>query len=89
MTEHDEPQGNETAVRIATTVAALAAAFVVQKAVAAGWRAVTGHQAPRADDDEISLGEIITYTAISAATVAAVRVFTARKTNKIVKRVTA
>jgi hypothetical protein len=89
MLEDDEGQPNETAIRIATTVAALAAAFVVQRAVAAGWRAVTGHHAPRADDDDFSLGEIITYTAISAATVAAVRVFTARQAHHLVRRVTA
>ena len=87
MTEDTDHPSNEVAVRVANTVAALAAAFVVHKAVAAGWRAVTGHPAPRLDDDEISLGEIITYTAISAATVAAVRVFAARKAHRLVKRV--
>jgi len=85
----DNPSDNgpsDTAVRIATTVAALAAAFVVQRALAMGWRAITGHSAPRADDGEVSPAEIITYTALSAAAVATARVFATRKAHSLVKR---
>ena len=72
--------------RVVTTVAALAAAFVVQRAVAAGWKVVTGHSAPGADDGEVGLGEILTYAAISAGAVAVARVFATRRASHLVRK---
>jgi len=70
--------------RIVTTVAALAAALVVQRAIAAGWKVVTGHPVPGADDDQVSTAELVTYAAVSAATVAVVRVIAARKATLLI-----
>lgn len=73
-------------VRVVTTVAALAAAFVVQRAMAAGWKAVTGHPAPGADDGEVGLGEVLTYAALTAGAVAVTRVFVTRRAARLVRR---
>jgi len=75
--------------RVVTTVAALAAALVVQRAIAVGWRAVTGHSVPGANDDQVSTAELVTYAAISAGTIAIVRVIVARKAGQLVSRSTA
>jgi hypothetical protein len=74
----------DTTARVVTTVAALAAAFVVHRAIAVGWKVVTGHPVPGADDDEVSTAELVTYAAISAATVAVVRVIAARKATLLI-----
>jgi hypothetical protein len=74
---------NERMIKVATTVAALAAGFVAQRALQAGWKAVTGRPAPGADDDQVSLGEIMVFTALSAAAVAVIRVWATRGARRI------
>jgi len=92
----------DTATRVATTVAAVAAALVAQAALAAGWRMVTGHSAGHpaplrtvtgrspapspGPDDDSPLTEVLVFAAISAATVAVARTWAARKTRDYMVR---
>ena len=80
------PGGNDMVAKAATTMAALLAGFAAQRALQAGWRMATGKPAPGADDDEVSLGEILVFTALSAAAVAVIRVWATRSTRKVVAR---
>jgi hypothetical protein len=86
MADQDHSDSSEMAVRIATALAAAAAAFIVQRALAMGWRAVTGRSAPRADDATVSVAEIVTYTALTSAVVATARVLAARKAHDMTDR---
>lgn len=70
--------------KVVATVAALAAAFVAQRVVAVGWRAVTGRSATQ--DDDSPLGEIVVFAALSAATVALARTWANRKARAYVAR---
>jgi len=77
----------ERMIKMATALAALAAGFVAQRALQAGWHAVTGHQAPGPDeDDEVSLGEVLVFTAISAAAVGVIRVWVTRGTRRVAEK---
>jgi len=81
-----DDQGSDMVVRVATTVAALAAGFAAQRALQAGWRLATGKSAPTADDDDVSLSEILVFTALSAGAVAVIRVWASRSARKAVVR---
>jgi hypothetical protein len=78
-----EDLANDRMVKMATTVAALAAGFAAQRALQAGWRLATGKPAPGADDREVSLGEVLVFTALSAAAVAVIRVWATRSARKM------
>jgi hypothetical protein len=69
MSASDESTGPSQAV---VTVAALAAGFVAQKVVSAGWRFIRGTEPGKLDDDS-PLPEILVFAAVSAATVAVAR----------------
>lgn len=74
---------DEMMLKVATTVVALAAAFMAQRALATGWRVITGHTAPAIDDDEVSVPELITYAAVSAAAVAGVKLLADRRVRRM------
>jgi len=82
----DDDAGSDRTIKIVTTLAALAAGFAAQRALQAGWRLATGKPAPGADDDNVSLGEILVFTALSAGTVAMIRVWASRGARKAVLR---
>jgi hypothetical protein len=86
VSEHHDSSDDASSdrmVKMATTLAALAAGFAAQRALQAGWRMVTGKPAPGADDDEVSLGEVLMFTALSAAAGAVIRVWTTRGARKL------
>ncbi|HIZ37079.1 MAG TPA: DUF4235 domain-containing protein [Candidatus Ruania gallistercoris] len=66
--------------KLVTTVAAVAAGFAANKLLAAGWKAITGHEPPTGDPDdgEISIGELVVFAAVSGAVVAFARTFATR-----------
>lgn len=77
----------ERMIKMAAALAALAAGFVAQRALQAGWHAVTGRQAPGPDDDDdVSLGEVLVFTAISAAAVGVIRVWVTRGTRRVAEK---
>jgi len=84
MAQHDGR--DEMMLKVATTVVALTAAFLAQRALATGWRVVTGHSAPAVDDDDVSIPELITYAAVSAAAVAGVRLLADRRVRRLLTR---
>jgi siroheme synthase len=69
----------DPAIRAVTTVAALAAAFVAQKAVAAGWTFVTGSNPRDEDDDDQPLLEVLVFAAVSAGAIAVAKTWAARR----------
>ena len=71
MADSNRQAQSDITTRVATTVAALAAAFVAERALTVAWRTVTG-RAPDLDDDS-ALGEVLVFAAISAATIAVAR----------------
>ncbi len=81
--QHGEDAGSDRMIKMAGTLAALAAGFAAQRALQAGWRLATGRSAPGADDDDVSLGEVLVFTALSAAAVAVIRVWATRETRKV------
>lgn len=65
--------------KLITTAAAVAAGFAANKALSAGWKAVTGHEPPTGDDDgEVSMGELVVFAAVSGAVVAFARTYATR-----------
>ena len=63
----DKTADDNNTPQIVVTIAALAAGFVAQKVVSAGWKFVRGSD-PGKDDSP--LPEILVFAAVSAATVA-------------------
>jgi len=54
--------------RVVSTGATIAATFITTKAVAAGWKAVTGHEPPVDEDDpDVEWWEVIAFTVVSGA----------------------
>lgn len=70
--------------KLIATVATLGAGLVATKAISLAWKGVTGHEPPKAidDDGEISIVEVIIFAAVSAAVAAAVRSYVVRGTKK-------
>jgi hypothetical protein len=83
---------DETRVmKLAGTAAALAAAALTQRVIAAGWKAVKGHRPPAQEDHEsgIGLGEVLAAAAVTGAVVAVVRILAARGASSAVRALTA
>ena len=70
--------------KVAGAGIALAASWLVQKAIGAAWRGATGHHLPGDDDDGAPLLEIVLAAAITGAAVALARRFAARSTARFI-----
>ncbi|WP_420112895.1 DUF4235 domain-containing protein [Pseudactinotalea sp.] len=70
--------------KLIATVATLGAGLVATKAISLAWKGVTGHEPPKAidDDGEISITEVVIFAAVSAAVAAMVRAYVTRGTAK-------
>lgn len=74
------------AAKIIGGVAALVAAWAVQKLIDKSWERATGHAAPKPEDEgDTRLSEIVVATALSGALVAIARVLATRGTAKIIR----
>ncbi|MFI2753775.1 DUF4235 domain-containing protein [Cellulomonas sp. P22] len=74
--------------KIAGTVVALAAAWAAQKAITVAWKAATGHQPPKPDDEgDAGVRELVAAAAVSGAVVAISRVLATRGTATFAARV--
>lgn len=56
--------------KIASAGAMGLSALVAGKVVEGGWKFVTGHDAPKEDDDEVGLPQLLAFAALSAVVVA-------------------
>lgn len=70
--------------KLIATGVTLVTSLVVTKAISAAWKGVTGHEPPRAidDDGEISIAEVVIFAAVSAAVASLVRAYVTRGTQK-------
>ncbi|RAX21533.1 DUF4235 domain-containing protein [Actinomyces sp. Z5] len=70
---------------VASALSLLVSGTVAEKAVAAGWKAVTGKPAPREEDQVLSyrLGEVVAFAVISGAVMTLTRQLTLRQAAKI------
>lgn len=70
--------------KLIATVATLGAGLVATKAISLAWKGVTGHEPPKAldDDGEISIVEVVIFAAVSAAVASLVRTYVTRGTTK-------
>lgn len=61
-----------------------AAGLIATKALSLAWKGVTGHEPPKAidDDGEISVAEIVVFAAVSGAVAAFIRAYVTRGTAK-------
>lgn len=77
-------------VKILSTVIALVAGIVGSKVLESTWKQVTGQDAPKKNNKEAradaSVARVVTFTAISAATAALIKLATERGANKLVSR---
>lgn len=68
-----------TLSKLISTAIALAAALAAQKLVSGAWKALSGHQPPKADDTgDAGLAEVAAAAVIIGAVVALVRVLAIR-----------
>ncbi len=80
----------EMVIKAAGTVAALAAAWVVQRAIGAVWKATRGHDLPTGKDDaDEAVSEVVAAAVITGALGALVRVLATRGGAKAARRVLA
>ncbi|UFU02760.1 DUF4235 domain-containing protein [Ruania suaedae] len=70
--------------KLVTTAAAVAAGLAANKLLGASWKKITGHEPPdnNPEADEISIGELVVFAAVSGALIAFARTFAARGTAK-------
>ncbi|WP_345036621.1 DUF4235 domain-containing protein [Georgenia daeguensis] len=69
--------------RVVSSGATLAATVLTTKAVTAGWKAVTGKDAPVDEDDpEVEWWEVIAFTVVSGALLGLARHFALRGATK-------
>lgn len=72
--------------KIVGGIAALVAAWAVQKLIDKSWQRVTGHSAPKPEDEgDNRFSEIVAATAVSGALVAIARVLATRGTAKFIR----
>ena len=80
----------ELLVKGAGTVTALAAAWLVQRAISAVWKAVRGHDLPPGKDDaDEAVGEVVAAAVVTGALGALVRVLATRGGAKAARRILA
>jgi len=70
--------------KLIATGVTLIAGLVATKALSLAWKGVTGHEPPKAidDDGEISIAEVVVFAAMSGAVAAFIRAFVTRGTTK-------
>ena len=79
-----------TLAKIAGAGAAVAAAWVAQRAVTLVWTTASGHRPPKPEEDlEGRFAEIAAAAAVTAAAAAIARVYAARGTARLAARVNA
>jgi len=79
----------ELLVKGVGTLAALAAAWLVQRALAAVWKAVAGHEMPGEDASDEAVGEVVAAAVVTGALGAVVRVLATRSGKRAAQRVLA
>jgi hypothetical protein len=86
-----DKQPDTRMVKLAGTLAAVAASAVAQKVISAGWRAARGHKPPVDEDADagIGLGEVLAAAALTGAVVAVVRVLATRGGTKAARQIAA
>ena len=86
---HDDAQGNPQhkgrapIAALITPALAFGATIVARKALASGYRSVTGSDAPSGQDRSAPLGQVLAWAALSAATAAVIEVAVYRITARI------
>lgn len=70
--------------KLIATGLTLVTGLVVTKAISLAWKGVTGHEPPKAidDDGEISIAEVVIFAAVSGAAAAFIRAYVTRGTAK-------
>ncbi|NLF06215.1 MAG: DUF4235 domain-containing protein [Actinomycetales bacterium] len=80
----------ELLIKGAGTVTALAAAWLVQRAISAVWKAARGHDLPTGKDDtDEAVGEVVAAAVVTGALGALVRVLATRGGTKAARRILA
>jgi hypothetical protein len=79
-TPDDDLVEASTAIKVVAPFVALAATWVVRKAMDSAYTRATGHEPPRASDPQASMRRILVYAAVTAAAVAVVNVAVDRLT---------
>lgn len=76
---------NSLSWTVASALSLLVSGAVAEKAVAVGWKAVTGKPAPKDEDQVLSyrLGEVVAFAVISGAVMTLTRQLTLRQAAKI------
>ena len=79
--EKEEKPQMDLAWKATSAVATIAAGFVAEKVVAAGWKAVTGKEAPKEEDQllDYQLLEVVAFAVISGAVMTVTRQLSLRK----------
>lgn len=86
MAKKDTQNDDPFAVNVAGTVAALAATFLAQKLINAGWKALSGAELPDEADDDAQMPKIVIAAALTGAVIALVRVSASRGARKYAKK---
>lgn len=83
MANEDQPK-MDLAWHATAAVATLASGLVAEKVVAFGWKALTGHEAPRDEEKllDYQLLEVVAFAVISGATITLMRQLTLRQAAK-------
>jgi len=68
------PEGNQLVVHVLAPLLVMGATWGVRKALDNGYRRFTGHSAPTAHDNQISLASALAWAAVTAASAAVVEV---------------
>lgn len=91
MSDADEKDPQDTiGFKIVTSVAALAAGWIAQKALVALWKGVTGNDAPEdPDDDSATIVGVVGFAAATGAVAALARAFASRGVRKVAERAAA
>lgn len=70
--------------KLITSAVTIGTGLLATKAIQLAWKGVTGHEPPKAldDDGEVSIAEVVIFAAVSAAVAALVRAYATRGTAK-------
>ncbi|MDQ2623912.1 MAG: DUF4235 domain-containing protein [Actinomycetota bacterium] len=77
----------ELLIKGAGTITALGAAWLVQRAINAVWKATRGHEVPDAENPDDAVGEVVAAAVVTAALGAIVRVLATRGGAKAARKV--